>query len=180
MEAVLRTRASRLLGPALALGLTAVVQGCGFHPLYSTDEGAGSARQVFSSIYVDPIEGEHIGYELRNSLIDNLHGAEKSSDATYRLKVTVEQYLQGIAVENNAAVTRYNYTLNASYELSDTRTNQVIKRGVDRTMSAYDVVASPYATLVAQQDAEKRGATDIAYRIQLELSTYFANHPAPK
>jgi LPS-assembly lipoprotein len=168
---------ARLTG---ALGLAALLSACGFHPMYSTEPGENGARQVFASVYVDPIAGEHVGYELRNSLIDNLSAAVKPAEATYRLKVTIDQYLQGIAVANNATITRYNYTLNANYELSDVHTNKVVKSGIERTLSAYDVVTSPYATLVAQQDAQKRGAADVANRIQIDLAAYFANHPKPK
>jgi LPS-assembly lipoprotein len=162
---------------AAALAVAALLTGCGFHPLYGSAPEDGGGREVFASIYVDPIEGERVGYELRNSLIDNLNGASKPGEAAYRLKVTVDQYLQGIAVANNATVTRYNYTLNAKYDLSDMRTNKIVKSGQERTLSAYDVVTSPYATLVAQEDAQKRGASDIAYRIRIDLSAYFANRP---
>jgi LPS-assembly lipoprotein len=166
------------LGTVLALA--ALLSACGFHPMYSSDPGENGARQIFASIYVDPIAGEHVGYDLRNSLIDSLSASGKPQEAAYRLKVTINQYLQGIAVANNATVTRYNYTLNANYELSDAHTNKVVKSGIERTLSAYDVVTSPYATLVAQQDAQKRGATDIASRIQIDLSAYFAKHPKPQ
>ncbi|MGB8364573.1 MAG: LPS assembly lipoprotein LptE [Rhizomicrobium sp.] len=150
---------------------------CGFHPLYGSQGSHDGARRVFSSIYVDPIPGERIGYELRNSLIDNLQGTARPEAAAYHLKVSVDQYIQGIAVENNAAVTRYNYTLNARYELSEARSGKVLRSGLETTLSAYDVVASPYATQVAQEDAQKRGAQDIAYRIQIALAVYFAKHP---
>ena len=53
----------------------------------------------------------------------------------------------------------------------------MLKSGIEQTLSAYDVVASPYATLTAQQDAQKRGAKDIAYRIRIDLSSYFSKHP---
>lgn len=168
------------LRPMAVLALAALAGGCGFHPLYGTDPTDGGARQVFASIYVDPIEGERVGYELRNSLITDLEGAAKPTEARYRLKVTVNQYLQGIAVANNAVVTRYNYTLNATYELSDIKTNKVVKSGQEQTLSAYDVVASPYATLMAEQDAQQRGAGDIAYRIQVDLSAYFSKHAPAK
>lgn len=168
---------ARLAG---AFALAALLGGCGFHPLYSSEPGESGARQIYASIYVDPIAGKDVGYELRNDLIDNLEATSKPTQAAYRLKVTVDQYLQGIAVENNATVTRYNYTLNANYELSDMHTNKVVRSGIERTLSAYDVVTSPYATLVAQQDAQKRGATDIAYRIQIDLSAYFSKHPGTK
>ena len=110
---------------AAVASLGALLGACGFHPLYgSVAGGDAGARQVFSSIYVDPIAGELVGYELRNSLIDGIEGVAKPAEAHYRLKVTINQYLQGIAVANNATVTRYNYTLNANYELSDTKIEQ--------------------------------------------------------
>jgi LPS-assembly lipoprotein len=166
------------LAPAGIVALSLLTSGCGFHPLYGTDAPLGASRQVFSSIYVDPIAGEKVGYALRNALIDNLQGAAKPDQAQYRLAVTVEQYIQGIAVETNSAITRYNYTLNAHYELSEVHGGKVLRSGVETTLSAYDVVASPYATEAAQQDAQKRGAGDVAYRIQLALAAYFAKHPA--
>ena len=47
------------------LALAALLGGCGFHPLYASNPGGGggTARDVFASIYVDPIAGERIGYE---------------------------------------------------------------------------------------------------------------------
>jgi len=167
----------RLRQSCIAL-LAMAAGGCGFHPLYGTTGAAGAARQEFSSIYVDTIQGERIGYDLRNYLINNLRATAKPNQALYRLSVTLVQYIQGIAIENDATVTRYNYTLNAKYELTDMHTNKVIKSGIESTLSAYDVVASPYATLAAEQDAQKRGANDVAYRIQIDLAAYFAKHPA--
>jgi LPS-assembly lipoprotein len=163
----------------LVAALAAIAGGCGFHPLYGSADSHGGARAVFSSVYVDPIVGERIGYELRNSLINGLQGVARPEQAAFRLKVSVNQYIQGIAVENDAAVTRYNYTLNAQYELSEAHSGKVLKSGTETTLSAYDVVASPYATLIAQQDAQKRGADDIAYRIQIELAVFLARRPAP-
>jgi len=168
---------ARLAG---ALALAAMLGGCGFHPLYSADLGESGGREAFASIFVDSIQGERVGYELRNELIDNLHATMKPQQATYRLKVTVDQYLQGIAVANNATVTRYNYTLNANYELSDMHTNKIVKSGIERSLSAYDVVTSPYATLVAQQDAQRRGAIDVAARVQIDLSAYFSRRADAK
>jgi len=164
---------------AIALGCL-LLAGCGFHPLYATDGGPSGAREVFASIYVDPIEGERAGYELRNALINSLLAANDPRKALYRLNVTVDQYVQGIAVGTDAAVTRYNYTLNVNYKLSDMRTNKVLKEGIESSLSAYDVVASPYATLVAQHDAQKRGADDIAYRVRIDLSAFFAKRAAQK
>jgi LPS-assembly lipoprotein len=133
------------------------------------------AQTVFDSIYVDPIEGERIGYELRNILIDDLKGAAKPDKALYRLKVNARQNIEGIAVEPNATTTRYNYLLFAHYELSSMRTGRMLKRGDETTLGAYDVVESPYSTLVAEQAAQKRAAEDIATRIQVDLAVFLRN-----
>jgi LPS-assembly lipoprotein len=53
-----------------------------------------------------------------------------------------------------------------------------VTKGTESTVSGYDVVASPYATLVAQQDAQKLGARDIADRIRIDLGVYFSNRSA--
>jgi hypothetical protein len=38
------------------------------------------------------------------------------------------------------------------------------------------VVASPYATLAAEQDSSKRAALDVAERIHLDLGVWFRRH----
>lgn len=164
---------ARFLALAGTLALVLGLGGCGFHPLYA-DTSVKGGQQVFESIYVDPIEGEIAGYELRNSLIDALHSPPKSEQAPYRLAITISQTVQAIAIENNASITRYNYVLLANYTLTDKK-GVSIKKGTVNTISAYDVVASPYATLVAEHDAQKRGARDVAYRIQVELAVYFSH-----
>jgi len=45
--------------------------------------------------------------------------------------------------------------------------------GSQTGLTAYNVTSSPYATMVAQQDADKRAALDIAERIRLDLAAYF-------
>ncbi len=50
--------------------------------------------------------------------------------------------------------------------------------GHQSTLSAYNVVSSPYATLTAEQDAQKRAAQDLSQRIRLDLGVFFARHKA--
>jgi LPS-assembly lipoprotein len=150
----------------LSLTLTA----CGFHPLYGR---GGASPAIMASIYVDPIP-ERTGYELRNSLMDLLDSGGAGSKR-YRLNVRLADQRKGIALQNDATITRYNYLLDADYELTDS-TGQIVTRGHQSTLTAYNVVASPYATLAARQDAQKRAAQDLAQRIQLDLGVWFARH----
>ena len=56
------------------------------------------------------------------------------------------------------------------------RSGNVLTTGSQTELSAYNVVQSPYATLVAQQDSSKRAAQDMAERIQLDLGVWFRQH----
>jgi LPS-assembly lipoprotein len=160
----------RRFAPLLALALTA----CGFHPLYG---GANSGMATtLSSIYVEPMP-DRLGYEMRNRMIDLLDGPGTPDGAVYRLKMSLTQVTQGIALQNDAAITRYNDTIKVSYTLSD-MSGKVITSGIETGLSAYNVLPSApnanYGTLAGQQDADKRAAQDIAERIRLDLNVYFA------
>ena len=167
---------ARLLYSAAAVALLPGLAGCGFHPLFARSDSSPGGQQVFHSIYVDPIEGERAGYELRNTLIDLLEGPGQQNDALYRLKVAVKQTIEGTAVQTNGDITRYTYTMIASYTLSNIHTGAEITKGSETSVSAYDVVASPYATMVTQQQAQKYAAQDIADRIRIDLGVYFMKH----
>jgi LPS-assembly lipoprotein len=149
-----------------AIALTLVLMGCGFRPLY----GPGLQPQL-AGIYVEPMS-DRDGYELRNTLIDLLGSNGVETGKRYRLKVNLTQTSRGVALRNDASITRYNDTLDASYVLTDMAGDTVIT-GSQTSLSAYNVAASPYATLAAQRDSSKRAAQDIAQRIQIDLAAWF-------
>jgi len=77
------------------------------------------------------------GYELRKHVdrracIPTAMAAGK----TYLLKVTLSENSQGIALQNDASITRYNNRLEARYTLSDMRGN-VLTTGTQTELSAY-------------------------------------------
>ena len=158
--------------------LTALaVSACGFHPLYGTIGGGPGINM--SSIYVTPIP-ERVGYELRNDLLDLFDSMGQSEGATYRLDIVLKTEKVALGFLNNAEITRYNYYLTARYELISTATNKPVKSGIARTITSYNVVTSPYATVVAEKDAQSRAARDVAETIRTELAVYLreaAAHP---
>lgn len=158
--------------------LAVLLSACGFHPLYGDSGPNGGTREKFTKIFVEPIP-DSLGYELRNTLIDIFDSSGRASGAAYRLRVTLGEKTEGVAVQNDEAITRYNDTLSVNYQLSDGATGAVLAHGVETGLSAYNVVTSPYATLAAQRDADKRAAEDIAYRIRTDLAVYFARGAQP-
>jgi len=155
-----------------------VMTGCGFHPLFARNGANGGGQQAFSSIYVDAVGGGRAGYELRDSLIDLLRGTSRPDQARYRLKIAMKQSVEGTAVQTNGYITRYSYTMTVDYQLSNAHTGAELTMGTETSVSGYDVLASPYSTLVAQQDTQKFGAREIADRIRIDLGVYFAKQRA--
>jgi LPS-assembly lipoprotein len=147
--------------------LCLALAGCGFRPLY------GDARldPQLSSIYVEPV-AERDGYELRNTLINLLGSNGESGGKAYRLRLILNESNQGVALQNDATITRYNDTLTVNYVLSDANGTEITS-GNQTSLSSYNVVASPYSTLSAQQDADTRAAQDIAERIRIDLGAFF-------
>ena len=156
-------RLSRFL-VLLALPLTA----CGFHPLY---DSGGKLSGKLSAIYVDEMP-DRGGYELRNTMIDLLGSDGRSAGKAYHLKMSLGEIAQDVAQQSDASITRYNDTLTVKYVLTDANGKE-LTHGEKTSLSAYNVVASPYSTLTAQQDADKRAAQDIAERIRLDLAAFF-------
>ena len=146
---------------------------CGFQPLYGGGAFGSGLSNDFASIYVEPIAdygAGSTGFELRNRLIDLL---DSNQGARYRLKITLGEANEGIALETDASITRYNDTLTVRYSLTDSETGKEITRGTETALSAYNVATSPYATLVAQQSADRKAAQDLAERLRLELGAFF-------
>jgi len=160
---------NKLAAIAGCLLLYLLLSACGFHPMY----GHSLAPQL-SSIFVEPI-AERDGYELRNALIDALQSDGDETGKTYRLKISLNETSQGIALQNDATITRYNNRLEAHYTLSDAGGN-VLTSGTQMELSAYNVVQSPYATLADEQDSSKRAAQEVAERIHLDLGVWFRQH----
>lgn len=137
-------------------------------------------RQAMQSVYVPPV-GEALGYELRNQIIDILDAQSEPQAARYRLSLVVHSQAQAIGVQSQkigtmtqTTVTRYNDRLTVDYELTDMQTKAVLTKGTEIGLSAYNIMSSPYATVVAQQNADKRAVDDIAYRVRIALAAYFS------
>jgi LPS-assembly lipoprotein len=164
---------SRIVHSLICIAFALALAACGFHPLYGKF-GNSSADSTFRSVYIEPIP-ERVGYELRSKLLDLFNAPNAPAGASYRLKIELKAEEKGLAVQQNAAVTRYTYHLTARFQLVAARSGDVLKKGVVRSLTSYNVVQSPYATVVADKDAQDRAAQDVAERLRTELAVYFLN-----
>ena len=164
--------------PRLCLPLAFALMGltltaCGFRPLYASGPDGVGPGDAMAGIFVESIP-ERVGYQLRNHLLDRLGARGRSDGATYHLKISLREQRLGAAIRPNASITRYNYTLLARYDLMRADDSAAVKSGNVSALAAYNVATSPYATVVAEQDASNRAAGDIAERLRVELAVFFA------
>jgi LPS-assembly lipoprotein len=161
---------------SLALGITAMVgflAGCGYTPLYGSMGHGGKVSEAMRQVAVPTVASGLVGLDVRNELLDSM-GVDGSPIApAQRLEVTVTPTVSGLLVQPDAAVTRYNYTLVGNYRLVDTKTNAVLTEGQVYGQSAYNVVISEYATVVARRDAERRAAHNVSDELAMRMAIYF-------
>ena len=165
---------SRPIFRLLAAGASALcLSACGFHPLYGNTALDPHLGPTLANVYVEPIS-DRVGYELRNNLLDLFDATGAADGAAYRLKLSLSEMEEAVVLQTDTAITRYNYTLSAHYELIPREAAAAVKAGDVTALSAYNVAAAPflYATVTAARDAKNRAANDIAERIRTQIAVY--------
>ncbi|HEX4711407.1 LPS assembly lipoprotein LptE [Phenylobacterium sp.] len=155
------------IATTLALAATALA-GCGFTPLYA-QPGVVSNLAAIDVMAPQGRTGFLLGQHLNDAFATNRTGPAKYA---IRLSLSEARFPRGIRTDNVA--TRYEYVLTADYVLSNLPAGDIAKRGRVRVELTYDSADQPYASVAAQQDAEDRGAEEVARRIQLELASWLA------
>ena len=158
----------RLLILGAALGASLALGGCGFTPLYA----APGVVPKLAAIDVTAPQGR-TGFLLREHLDDAL-AKNRAAPVAYTMKLSLgeSRYPRGIRTDNTA--TRYEYVLTADYVLANAPAGDVAKKGRVRVEITYDSADQPYASIMAQQDAEDRAAEEAAHRIEIEVAAWLA------
>jgi len=122
-------------------------------------------NRLAGRVLVDQIDGA-MGYALRKRLTEQFG---TSTTPRYGLAVTIDVASEGLAISEQADITRYNLTGTAAYVLRDLGSQAVPLRGDVRAFAAYSATSSPFAAQVAEEDARARLATTLADRIVTRL-----------
>jgi LPS-assembly lipoprotein len=163
---------NRYLGLCLTVSTALSLSGCGFRPLYATESTPAGIAVYFEQIYVSDIGGR-TGRVLRNQLMDAFTPGGTPKSAAYHLEIELNDGKEGLAIQENADITRYNYTLTAKFKLIDASNGQVMNTGVSRAIAGYNAVNEQFSTQIAQRDAEERAARELGEDIRLRLGVFF-------
>jgi len=159
-----RRRALGVL-PALALGA------CGFEPLYG-GEGGGATVVAAEGIGIAAIPSR-IGIQLRNNLIDRLTPRGEPATPRYSLDIKVSSDKEGLAIQRDAFVSRYNLRVNAEFRLFDRQADRApVLVGKAFSLAAFNVVRADFANIAAERDAEDRAAREIANDISQRVAVF--------
>jgi LPS-assembly lipoprotein len=168
---------------AVVFAIAGATAGC-FQPLYADKSltGGSSIKSALSGVDVAQISAPNgsplsrIAVAVRNDLLFETTGGDAAPPPTHRLSVKLSSSQLSVIVDiqsNRPDV--QNYALNATYELTDLRTNKVVVS--DRTFSrvSYDMPGEQqrFAGSRALRDAENRAAQIIADNIKSRLASYF-------
>ena len=162
-----------LIKLGVAAGLAVTLAACGFQPLYGERSDGVRTDAELANIQVTPIDDGRTGFDVYNALIDRLSPNGEPSSPDYELRINLRERREGVAIERDASITRYNYQLLARYSLVDIRSGNVVHEGRSRSIASYNVVDSQFATLMARRDAEERAATELSEDIKLRLAIFF-------
>jgi len=167
-------RSSALIA-ALFAGLAALaLAGCGFQPLYGgTTAGGAKLAEVMAAVEITPIPGR-VGQKLRNELIFANTGGGYASPPRYRLNIVIKESVTDTLVQITGDATGQVYQLEASFELVDPSTREVLFQGKAISRAAYNRLQEIFANVRARYDAENRAARTISESIKTQLAAFLA------
>lgn len=164
-----------LLRAAAALPLLAA--GCTFRPLYRPSGSSASASapdQQLAAIRITPLT-DRLGQLMHNALRNELNPRGQPRNPSYRLVVTLEETIDEIAIRRDETASRNDIILFAEFQLLRQDNGVQLLNASSSTTDSYDVLASAYATEVAQEGARERNVRNLARQMRLQLASYFAS-----
>lgn len=164
------TRRRSLLTGLLGLGA------CGLQPIYGREE-ARKVVPVLASVNVSQLYGRR-GQYLRGYLLDELNPEGVRVSSEYQLDIVLRQESNALAIQLDNTPTRANLALGAVYTLRRRSDGAVMFDSAVRRVVSYNIRSDPFATLITEQDAERRAAKEVARQIRTQLSLYFAKQSA--
>jgi len=171
------------------LATAGMLGGC-FQPLYgehslaatATTPGGGSVATAMAGVDVAQIDAPagspqaRVAVELRNQLLFNLTGGGATPAPQYRLAVRIQPARTSVIVDiNSGRPDVEDYSLNATYTLTDIKTGRVLFTSSAIGRVSYDIPgeAQRFARARGLRDSENRAAKEIADAIRTRLASYF-------
>ncbi|MEM8754350.1 MAG: hypothetical protein AAGF90_15340 [Pseudomonadota bacterium] len=142
----------------LALAAGGALSACGFRPMLAEGEGGEALRGTV--VVAEARDPETYAYRerLRRRLGD------PSANAAWRLEYQLRFEEDGVAIEPDSDITRFQVAAVARWRLRPLAGDAEPIEGQVRAAGAYDAASEPFATLSARRAEREEMATELAER----------------
>lgn len=144
------------------LCLPLVLAACGFTPVYGTGEAGSTLQNRIEVTERDNLDGYLVTRRLEERL-------GRATAPSYKLTVKVTARREGLAVNSESNINRFNLIGEADYVLVDIETGQIVTSGVVDNFTGSSASGTTVATLAAERDARERLMTLLADQIVVRL-----------
>lgn len=157
-----------LIAAALALS------GCGFRPLYATNNAATSSSpqvtEALESVVIQPI-ADRDGVKLRQALRERMQPAGLTNSPRYTLSVQLVAQVQELGVRRDATASHANLIYTARFSL--TEGERRIYGDTVQSIVSYNILDDQYATVTAVGNAGERAIKQVGDEIKMRLAIFF-------
>lgn len=158
--------------------LSWVVSGCGFTPVYGTNNDQDIEVSTYLSSITLKQNAGPLGQRLENALEDRLNPEASGSlyNKAFRLEFSISSKRDAVVIEQDGSIARYNILLNAPYRLIDAETGEVLDKGQVRRTASFFNAPEKFASYIAEKDAVDRALLELSEDFKLRLASYFARN----
>lgn len=145
--------------------------GCGFRPLYMTENNIHVMQQA-EQIKINPI-ANFGGYQMGLILQQKLNPKQINPSKKWELRVQLADpvfYDQSIQGDNFASLEKI--TVSADYQLIDIKTNKQLISSRVSANGSYNIVNEPYATTMAKEKMYQNLIQILSEDIVLHIFSY--------
>lgn len=148
---------------------------CGFKPMYGATSKGAEPAIAGVAVEIGAVD-RRMGQQFKANLEDKLNPSGAVPDKPmYRLVVDLKSGAAAIGVARDGTVSRYNVYMDSKYAFYRHGEEKPVTSGNLRHVSSYNNLTNQYfSTYVAEQDAIKRGITELAELYRQRLSSYLA------
>jgi LPS-assembly lipoprotein len=170
------TRHGALLALVLALAAPLALSGCGWTPLYA-DSVSGPGDAALRAISVTPISNR-IGQRLELGLREDFNPHGIPTPSLYTLRTTLQLTRQDLGIQSEGLGSIGKIDITAGYQLIDIKTGAVLLNTTTHVAHTFDILSSGYATVVAEDDADRRAIAELREEMVTRLTLFLQRRAA--
>lgn len=156
--------------PGIVLLLLLALSGCGFQPLYARADDPVLDLNL-AAVAVNPIP-ERMGQKLAIALRDSFNPTGTRVEMRWTLGAVLTTQRREVGIRRDGTASRVQFDFYVRYTIVDLKGAALPYTATARSFTAVDIVENEYAMVVAEEDAQTRGARELSEEIRNRVALY--------